>query len=164
MQLALYSGHAPDHPDLTVLLAILANAGLPYVTLNDRPPGEIHIIPCIAALDDVGKARKSWGANENTSDLQSWSGADGAPQVVKTYRPLSRYEFRQLFTFDERVAVDNSEDARVRTMRSDLNSLGPDERVHHDNPQITGGVALLEGLGLIGAGRADEILSAWPTE
>lgn len=77
-----------------------------------------------------------------------------APAVVRL--ALSRLEFRRLFTFSERVAVDSSADPVVRTFCTDL-SLA--ESVNLDDADVVAGLAYLEGAGLIAAGRADEIRS-----
>lgn len=78
---------------------------------------------------------------------------------------LTKYEFRKLFTFNERVAIDNAPNntaipanyrAILFTMFKDLDLSGI---IQLSNPDVASGVGLLESLGLIAAGRGDQILA-----
>lgn len=81
---------------------------------------------------------------------------------------LTRYEFRKLFTFNERVAIDSSPTntsipanyrAMILTLLKDLELSG---EVQLWNPDVQQGIGLLEQIGLIGPGRAAQILSNTP--
>jgi hypothetical protein len=110
-----------------------------------------------------------------------WEGGDAIPSQDELnewilanpgYNPLltlTKYQFRQLFTLNERVAVDAAPTntdipanyrAILFTMVKDLDLS---EAVHLDNPQVTAGIGLLVQLGLLTAERAAQILSNTPT-
>lgn len=82
--------------------------------------------------------------------------------------PLTKYQFRQLFTYAERLSIDafnadfeshpslaSEQKAAIRTNLNDYEASGA---VYLDNPATVAGVQLYESLGLIAAGRAAEIL------
>jgi hypothetical protein len=109
-------------------------------------------------------------------DNLEWTGGDALPSqddldvwisgnLTKT---LTKYQFRQLFTLNERVICDNfalspaipaNYKAILVTMFKDLEVSA---EVHLDNPQTQQGVHLLEQLTLIGVGRANQILANQP--
>lgn len=81
---------------------------------------------------------------------------------------LTKYQFRKLFTLNERVAIDNAQSntnipanyrAILLTMAKDMEVSA---EVQLDNPDVIAGVQLLEQVGLIGSGRASQILSNTP--
>ncbi len=111
-------------------------------------------------------------------DNLDWTGGDALPSQddLDTWisenagfaTGLTKYQFRQLFTLDEKVAVDNFRDnpgipanykAILVTLLKDLELS---ETVFLDNPQVAQGVNLLEQLGLLGAGRGAQILANTP--
>lgn len=78
---------------------------------------------------------------------------------------LTKYEFRKLFTFEERIAVDNASTnqslpAEVRmayvTIMNDLNTA---EGIDLTNSDVIRSVNFTEQVGLIGPGRAAQVLS-----
>ena len=79
--------------------------------------------------------------------------------------PLTRLGFRLLFTFAERMAIDNVvqgdmtnlEFAMLKTMLKDFDSA---QDVLLSNTDTIMGVQFLEEIGLIGEGRAEEILGS----
>lgn len=87
------------------------------------------------------------------------------PPPPRPLKPImSKWAFRSLFTLQERVVCDNAPDnpaipaeyrAMLRTMNLDFSAA---EEIDPALPNVQAGVRLLESLGLIGAGRADEIL------
>ena len=95
-------------------------------------------------------------------DLDTWisenSGGDPALSLTK-------YQFRQLFTLEEKVIIDNFKDNQAipdnykAILVTILKDLELSEAVLLDNPQVKQGVELLEQLGLIAAGRAAQVLS-----
>lgn len=79
---------------------------------------------------------------------------------------LTKYEFRKLFTFEERIAIDTAPTntnipanyrAAVATMMKDLEVSG--SVFLTTNQDVADGVNLLEQLGLIGVGRAAQVLA-----
>lgn len=79
---------------------------------------------------------------------------------------LTKYEFRKLFTFNERVAIDSAGTntnipanyrAMIVTLLKDLEVSG--SVLLTANPDVAAGLDLLEQLGLIGTGRAAQILA-----
>lgn len=84
---------------------------------------------------------------------------------------LTKYQFRKLFTINERVAIDSAPSnpnipAQYRAM---LLTMNKDMEISHevqlsDNPDVAQGVNFLEQLGLIGPGRAAQILANQPPQ
>lgn len=94
--------------------------------------------------------------------LDSWISAN--PQ--KTEIVLTRYEFRKLFTLNERVALDNIANsttvpaqykAMIGTFMKDLELSGA--VFLNSNPDVAAGLNLCEQLGLLAPGRAAQILA-----
>jgi hypothetical protein len=78
---------------------------------------------------------------------------------------LTKYEFRKLFTFEERIAVDNApsnmslpENVRMAFVTI-LNDLNAAEGIDLTNSDVIASVQLTEQVGLIGAGRAAQVLA-----
>jgi hypothetical protein len=109
-------------------------------------------------------------------DNIEWTGGDAIPSQddLDTYivshqqNTLTKYQFRQLFTLTERVTCDNfgsnpnvpaQYKAILVTMFKDLEVSA---EVQLSNPNTAAGVALLEQLGLIGHGRAAQIMAGSP--
>lgn len=113
-------------------------------------------------------------------DNLEWTGGDAIPSQddldawIKStpgHNPtmqLTKYQFRQLFTLAERVAIDNislnetipaNYKAIIVTVLKDLELS---EIVNLDLPAVISGVGLIEQLGLITAGRAKQILANEP--
>jgi hypothetical protein len=78
---------------------------------------------------------------------------------------LTKYQFRQLFTLNEKVAIDNFalNPAIPANYKAILTSVMKDlelsQVIHLDNPQVLAGVQLLAQLGLIAAPRVAQIMS-----
>lgn len=97
--------------------------------------------------------------------LDTWIAANPEPSGVR----LTKYEFRKLFTLNERVAIDAAPTntaipanyrAMLQTMNRDMELSG---EVHlSTNSDVAAGVNFLEQLGLIAAGRAAQILANQP--
>lgn len=98
--------------------------------------------------------------------LDAWIAANpmGSQGIV-----LTKYEFRKLFTLNERIACDSAPSntnipaqyrAAIMTMHNDLDASGMVFLT--TNPDVASGVNMLEQLGLIGPGRAAQILSNTP--
>jgi len=98
------------------------------------------------------------------SALDAWIAAN--PENVGIAVP--KYEFRKLFTLNERVAIDNvqSNPAVPAQYKAILFTINKDLEVSANvqlyNPDVVNGVNLLEQLGLIAPGRAVQILTNTP--
>lgn len=103
------------------------------------------------------------------SDIKNLTIAHGpAYPEAQAERVLTKYQFRKLFTFSERITIDNfamnpnlsvQNKAVLSTIMKDLEVSGS---VELDNPDVAQGIGFLEQVGLIGAGRAAQIISNSP--
>lgn len=82
--------------------------------------------------------------------------------------PLTKLEFRKLFTLSERVIIDNAQTnpsissenkAILFTMQKDMELA---TEIDLTNSDTIAGVNFLESLGLIATGRAEQVLSNTP--
>lgn len=86
-----------------------------------------------------------------------WDAAAAAWQVVAVPPPpLTRLQFRLRFTQAERLAIKASDDPVVADF---MDMLGDAQEVVASDPATIAGLGYLEGQGLIGTGRAAEILT-----
>lgn len=99
---------------------------------------------------------------DDNGTILSKIGVDPAPTSKKT---LSKFGFRLLFTLTERIALDNyaanqsltdQQKAILATLRYDF-QIADDINLNH--PLTIQGVNLLEQYGLLGTGRAAQILA-----
>ena len=109
-----------------------------------------------------------WDSGEplpSKETLDAWIAAN--PNSMPE-RILTKYQFRKLFTFQERIAVDNfaanpnisvQNKAILSTIIKDLEVSG---EVQLDNPDVAQGIGFLEQIGLIGTGRAAQIIANTP--
>lgn len=97
--------------------------------------------------------------------LDAWIAANPNSQPE---RILTKYQFRKLFSFTERVNIDNfamspdisaSNKAILSTIMKDLEVSG---EVQLDNPDVMAGIQFLEQVGLLSTGRASQIISNIP--
>lgn len=92
--------------------------------------------------------------------LEEWSGANITNEIE-----ITKYEFRKLFTLNERIAVDSapSNTSIPANYRAVLVTMNKDMELSSSvilsNPDVADGVNFLETLGLIAPGRAATILS-----
>lgn len=77
------------------------------------------------------------------------------PVVAMTWTKL---EYLRRFTQDERIAIRTAA-KQVPALDDYLELLALATEVRSDDPDIVGALQMLEGAGLIGAGRAQEILN-----
>ena len=124
-------------------------------------------VQCHAIGDGSSYESLVWDAGQPIPDkttLDQWMQANPIVEGVA----LTRYEFRKLFTFAERVAIDSSPNntaipanyrAMLLTLLKDLELSG---EVQLWNPDVQAGIGLLEQLGLIGPGRSAQIISNTP--
>ena len=99
------------------------------------------------------------------SVLDTWIAAN--PNALPE-RVLTKYQFRKLFTFTERVNIDNfamnpnisaQNKAVLSTIMKDLEVSG---EVQLDLPDVSAGIQFLEQVGLLAAGRASQIIANTP--
>jgi hypothetical protein len=90
--------------------------------------------------------------------------ADPPPPPAAPRPPMTKWAFRSLFTFDERVICDNAPEntaipeqyrAAIKTMNKDFDAA---QEIDPSLPQVQQGIQLFEQLGLLSAGRANQIL------
>lgn len=119
------------------------------IMLDPETLGDIHGYDAIIESDTAGPG---WG----------WTQEGGfTPPEPAANRPaavLSRLEFLRRFTQAERQAIRS---ARAQSVELDdfMFLLEIAETVRLDNDDVMAGLAMLEGAGLLAAGRASEILS-----
>jgi hypothetical protein len=125
-------------------------------------------VQCHAVGDGSIYSNIVWDAGSplpTQNELDNWIMANPNIGINNT---ITKYEFRKLFTLNERVAVDNVQSntnipanykAILLTMAKDMELSAS---VDLSNPDVISGVQLLEQLGLIGAGRSARILSNLP--
>jgi len=90
-------------------------------------------------------------------------------EASKCVLPLTKYQFRQLRTVEERIACDKFEatytnnplltEEQIDTIRTYLRDYAEAQEVRLTHPSTISGVQLWESLGLISIGRAAEILN-----
>lgn len=81
------------------------------------------------------------------------------PQATSTKRLLTRLAFRNRFTPAEKVALYTAAESSVQ-IKIYLDDLAAATFVDPERPDTIAGVQALETAGVIGAGRAAEILGA----
>ena len=121
-------------------------------SFDDREPPLGHLKLPVRSAD--GSTITEWRPPQPASD---------PTPVPET--PLTRLGFRLLFTFAERMAIDNAvqgimtntEWATLKTLLKDFDAA---EEVKLSHPDTIMGVQFLEEVGLIAEGRAEEILSS----
>lgn len=100
-----------------------------------------------------------------TPPTQAEADAAVADYIAQQNSTITKFQFRKLFTLTERVGLDNFQSntnisaqnkAILTTMFKDLDSSGA---VVMTLPDVIQGVNMLEQLGLIGTGRAAQVLA-----
>jgi hypothetical protein len=125
-------------------------------------------VQCHAIGDGSIYANIVWDAGSPLpvqDELDNWITAN--PNTTKNMA-ITKYEFRKLFTLNERVAVDNVQSntnipanyrAILLTMAKDMELSAV---VDLTNPDVMSGTQLLEQLGLLAVGRSATILANLP--
>lgn len=138
---------------MTYLQAI--SRGFPLVVCNAIGDGSIY--------ENI-----LWQSGEplpSKETLDAWIAAN--PGMIAE-RNLTKYQFRKLFSFNERLAIDNfasnpnisaQNKAVLSTILKDLELSG---EVQLDNPDVAQGIQFLEAVGLVQVGRAAQILANTP--
>lgn len=126
------------------------------------------LVQCHSTDDGSVYENLVWDSGEPIppkSVLDTWIAAN--PNALPE-RVLTKYQFRKLFTFAERVSIDNfmsnpnisaQNKAVLSTIIKDLDASG---EVQLDLPDVAQGIGFLEQIGLIGTGRAAQIISNSP--
>jgi hypothetical protein len=91
MRIVLVLGHAPDHPNIETLTALLDQSDVEWTSEAERPAGEISFIPCIAGLDDAGAARGCLGPSATAQQIQDLAAADSTPPAAQPNTPDNPY-------------------------------------------------------------------------
>lgn len=122
-------------------------------------------VQCSAPGDGSVYESIVWESTVLTKEtLDAWIAAN--PKITEVV--LTKYEFRKLFTLAERVAIDSAPTnanipAQYRAMLLTITKdLDLSSEVFLTNPDVAAGLAMLEQLGLIGPGRAAQILANQP--
>jgi hypothetical protein len=122
-------------------------------------------VQCHANGDGSVYADLIWDAGAPIPDqttLDTWIAAN--PEIAAGV-VITKFQFRQLFTLAERVGIDNVQSnpnipanykAILLTMAKDMELSA---EVQLTNPNTIAGVQMLEQLGLIGVGRAAQVLA-----
>ena len=123
------------------------------------------LVQCHADGDGSVYESIVWDGGEplpSKSTLDAWISANPDAQ---NDRILTKYQFRKLFTFTERINIDNftsnpnistQNKAVLSTIMKDLDVSG---EVQLDNPDVIQGIEFLEQVGLLATGRAAAIIS-----
>ena len=84
--------------------------------------------------------------------------AEDAPVVVNGPLVWTKLEYLRRFTQAERIAIRTAA-TQVPALQDYLELLTLAEEIRSDDPDIVGALQMLEGSGLIGAGRAQGIIN-----
>jgi len=126
------------------------------------------LVQCHSTDDGSVYENLVWDSGEPIppkSVLDTWIAAN--PNALPE-RVLTKYQFRKLFTFTERVNIDNfamnpnisaQNKAVLSTIMKDLEVSG---EVQLDLPDVSAGIQFLEQVGLLAAGRASQIIANTP--
>lgn len=125
-------------------------------------------VQCHAVGDGSTYESLVWDAGEPIPPKEAIDAWIAANPSALADRVLTKYQFRKLFTFSERISIDNfamnqtlsaQNKAVLATIMKDLEVSGV---VELDNPDVAQGIGFLEQVGLIGTGRAAQIISNTP--
>lgn len=126
------------------------------------------LVQCHSTDDGSVYENLVWDSGEPIppkSALDAWIAAN--PNALPE-RVLTKYQFRKLFTFTERVNIDNfamnpnisaQNKAVLSTILKDLEVSG---EVQLDLPDVSDGIQFLEQVGLLATGRAAQIFANTP--
>jgi hypothetical protein len=153
-----------DHPTAVEMAAALAQAGVMFASTTERPVGPISAQPCVCALYDNGVVAQSWADLPlDTAAISTAAQQAGTPPVVAPVLLWDEFDFRKRFTRDERKAIMaavkvNEDVADFEAMLQAAGRTGT--MIKANDALLNEAMALLESAGLIGQGRAAEILAA----
>lgn len=125
-----------------------------YLVTSKADGGEVYRYTSDAPVEWVGMEF----ATHDHTELVEPAAETPVTTVYGGLRQLSPLEFLRLFTPQERITIRQA--AKVSPAVEDyLDLLDKAADVHLDNADVSSGLAMLEAAGLIGAGRAQEILN-----
>lgn len=104
--------------------------------------GNLQMLPYGEPIPD------GWTLEATTADPNYLDPPPPAP------RTITKYAARMRFTFEERAGIDTSTDAGVIVFRNDFSAA---EEIDLDNQGLIDGLAYLESVNLLAAGRAAQI-------
>lgn len=125
-------------------------------------------VQCHAIGDGSTYESLVWDAGQPIPSQQVLDEWIAANPSVSSERVLTKYQFRKLFTFTERVNIDNfamnpnisaQNKAVLSTIMKDLEVSG---EVQLDLPDVSAGIQFLEQVGLLATGRAAQIIANTP--
>lgn len=99
-----------------------------------------------------------WAGMEFATHDHAGEAVDGPEDVPVVAMVWTKLEYLRRFTQAERIAI-RGVAKMVPELDDYLQLLELADEVRSDDPDIVGALAMLEGAGLIGAGRAGEILN-----
>ena len=99
-----------------------------------------------------------WAGMEFATHDHAAEAVDGPEDVPVVAMVWTKLEYLRRFTQAERIAIRTAAKT-VAQLEDYLALLELADEVRSDDPDIVGALAMLEGAGLIGAGRAGEILN-----
>jgi len=122
-----------------------------FIVTNKATGSEIYRYQADAPIE--------WsGMGFDTHDHTLEPADDVITDVVPNSYTWSKLEYLRRFTQDERIAI-RAAAKQVPQLDDYLELLALASEVRSDDPDIVAALAMLEGAGLIAAGRAQEILA-----
>ena len=125
-------------------------------------------VQCHALGDGSTYESLVWDAGQPIPSQQFLDEWIAANPSISAERVITKYQFRKLFTFTERVNIDNfamnpnlsdQSKAALSTILKDLDVSG---EVQLDLPDVSAGIQFLEQVGLLSTGRAAQIIANTP--
>ena len=125
-------------------------------------------VQCHALGDGSTYESLVWDAGQPIPSQQVLDEWIAANPSISAERVITKYQFRKLFTFTERVNIDNfamnpnlsdQSKAALSTILKDLDVSG---EVQLDLPDVSAGIQFLEQVGLLSTGRAAQIIANTP--
>ncbi len=122
-----------------------------YVVTNKSDQSEVYRYAADAPI--------AWSGMEfDTHDHAAESTGDSVTDVIPTSYTWTKLEYLRRFTQDERIAIRTA--AKTSAVLEDyLQLLELASEVKSDDPDIVAALTMLEAGGLIGSGRAQEIIN-----
>jgi hypothetical protein len=117
----------------------------------------------VETIETINNHRYRVTRDSETNNILAQVAADPLPAPAKA--PISKFQFRSLFSLEERLALDNyeyntnlSDEAKafMRTIHIDFKIA---DNIDLKHPFVVQAVQYLETLGIIGEGRAAQILA-----
>jgi hypothetical protein len=123
-----------------------------YIITNKATGAEVTRYAAAAPVEQLGELSVPFSEFDHTVFDPL------APEVAPTSMTWTKLEYLRRFTQDERIAI-RAAATQSPQLTDYLELLALAEDVTSTDPDIVGALAMLEGAGLIGAGRAGEILN-----